>query len=174
MPIRPGRTTRQIERPFTRQSRRNPRKSYVVGVPFPKTHQFEMGTRGSYNLAVYGLSKQHIQIRDNALEAARIVATKYLEKTLGTNFFMKILVFPHHVIREHSIAQGAGADRFSQGMRRNFGHPIGTAVQAKKGQRLIMLQVNKENFEVAKKALKKIGLKISTPVKIVAEPLGGN
>jgi len=169
MPIRPGRTTRQIERPYTRQSRRNPRKSYVVGVPFPKTHQFEMGTKGDYNVTLYGLSKQHIQIRDNALEAARIVATKFLEKNLGTGFFMKILVFPHHVIREHSIAQGAGADRFSQGMRANFGHPIGTAAQLKKGQRLIMLQVNKENVEIAKKALKKIGLKISTPLKITID-----
>jgi len=169
MPIRPGRTTREIERPYTRQSRRNPRKSYVVGVPFPKLHQFEMGTRGNYNITLYALARNHVQIRDNALEASRIVATKFLEKTLGTNFFMKILVFPHHVIREHSIAQGAGADRFSQGMRANFGHPIGTAVRAKKGQRLVMIKVNKENFEIAKKALKKIGLKISTPLKIVAE-----
>lgn len=169
MPIRPGRTTRQIERPYTRQSRRNPRKSYVVGVPFPKTHQFEMGTKGNYNTTLLALSKQHIQIRDNALEAGRIVATKFLEKNLGTNFFMKILVFPHHVIREHSIAQGAGADRFSQGMRGNFGHPIGTAAQVKEGQQLIMLKVNKENLEIAKKALKKIGLKISTPVKIVVQ-----
>jgi len=169
MPIRPGRTTRQIERPYTRQSRRNPRKSYVVGVPFPKTHQFEMGTKGNYDTTLYGIAKQHVQIRDNALEAGRIVATKFLEKTVGTNFFMKIMLFPHHVIREHSIAQGAGADRFSQGMRHNFGHPIGTAVQIKEGQKLVMVKVNKENYEIAKKALKKISLKISTPMQIVAE-----
>jgi large subunit ribosomal protein L10e len=169
MPIRPGRTTREIERPYTRQSRRNPRKSYVVGVPFPKLHQFEMGTRGNYDTTLYALAREHVQIRDNALEASRIVATKFLEKNLGANFFMKILLFPHHVIREHSIAQGAGADRFSQGMRANFGHPIGTAVQIKPEQKLIMLKVNKENFEIAKKALHKISLKISTPLKIVTE-----
>jgi len=167
MPIRPGRTTREIEKPYTRQSRRNPRKSYVVGVPFPKLHQFEMGTRGEYNTTLYAVAREHVQIRDNALEASRIVATKFLEKTLGTNFFMKILLFPHHVIREHSIAQGAGADRFSQGMRHNFGHPIGTAVQIRAGQKLIMVKVNKENSETAKKALKKISLKISTPLRIV-------
>lgn len=169
MPIRPGRTTREIERPYTRQSRRNPRKSYVVGVPFPKTHQFEMGTKGNYDTTLWAVAEHHVQIRDNALEASRIVATKFLEKNLTTNFFMKILLFPHHVIREHSIAQGAGADRFSQGMRANFGHPIGTAVQIKRGQKLIMLKVNKENLEIAKKALKKISLKISTPLRVVSE-----
>lgn len=168
MPIRPGRTTREMERPYTRQSRRNPRKSYVVGVPFPKMHQFEMGTRGNYSATLYAISRDHVQIRDNALEASRIVATKFLEKTLGTNFFMKFLLYPHHVIREHSIAQGAGADRFSQGMRANFGHPIGTAVQIKRDQKLVMLKVNKENLETAKKALHKISLKISTPLKIVS------
>jgi hypothetical protein len=32
-----------------------------------------------------------------------------------------------------------------------------------------MIKVNKENFEIAKKALHKISLKISTPLKIVSE-----
>jgi ribosomal protein L16/L10AE len=95
MPLRPGRTTRKVERPYTRQSRRTPRKSYVVGVPFPKTHQFEMGVKGNYDLTLWGIAKSHVQIRDNALEASRIVATKFLEATLGTNFFLKILLFPH-------------------------------------------------------------------------------
>jgi large subunit ribosomal protein L10e len=169
MTLRPGRTTRKIERPYTRQSRKTPRKSYVVGVPFPKTHQFEMGTKGDYDTTLWGIAKSHVQIRDNALEASRIVATKFLETTLGTNFFMKILLFPHHVIREHAIAQGAGADRFSQGMRRNFGHPQTTAAQVRKGQKLLMLKVNKANLEVAKKALKKASMKLPTPLILEIE-----
>jgi len=103
------------------------------------------------------------------MEAARIVSTKFLETKLGTQFFMKILLYPHQVIREHSIAQGAGADRFSQGMRRNFGHPVGTAIVIRKGQRLLMAKVSKNNLELAKLALKKAGLKISTATKIVVE-----
>lgn len=169
MTLRPGRTVRKVERPYTRSSRKVPRKSYVVGVPFPKIHQFEMGTRGEYPLGLALIAKEAVQIRGNALEAARIVATKFLEANIGTSFFLKILVYPHHVIREHSIAQGAGADRFSQGMRRNFGHPIGTAVQVRKDQRLMFLKIQKENLELGKTALKRAGMKISTPVRIEIE-----
>jgi len=169
MALRPGRTVRKIERPYTRVSKKVPRKSYVVGVPFPKTHQFEMGTKAEYPLTLYLTAKQAVQIRDNALEAARIVLHNFIEKKLGTNFFFKILVYPHHVIREHAIAQGAGADRFSQGMRLSFGYPIGTAIQTREGQRLMMLQVAKENLEIAKRALKKAGLKLSATTRIEVE-----
>lgn len=170
MALRPGRTVRKIERPYTRVSKSVPRKSYVVGVPFPKIHQFEMGNRlGEYNVAMYAVAKQSVQIRHNALEAARIVAGKFLEKMLGTDYFFKILLFPHHVLREKPIATGAGADRYSQGMRQSFGKPTGMAVQIKQGQRLILLRINKENLEIGKKALKKAGLKISTPISVVVE-----
>lgn len=169
MTLRPGRTVRKVERPYTRVSKRVPRKSYVVGVPFPKTHQFEMGAKGEYDLNLFLVSKQAVQIRDNALEASRIVATRFLEKNLGTNFFLKILVYPHHVLRQKAIAMGAGADRFSSGMRQSFGSPSGTAVQVRKGQRLMRLSVNKENLEIAKRAFKKVGLKISPTVRIEIE-----
>jgi len=169
MALRPGRTVRKIERPYTRVSKKMPRKSYVVGVPFPKLHQFEMGTKGEYDLILYLVAKETIQIRDNALEAARIVATNFLEKNLGTNFFLKILVYPHHVLRQKSIAMGAGADRFSEGMRHSFGSPSGRAAQIKKDQRIVRLSVNKESLEIAKQAFKKIGLKISTTVRVEIE-----
>jgi len=169
MALRPGRTVRRIERPYTRVSKRVPRKSYVVGVPFPKTHQFEMGTKGEYDLTLNLISKRAVQIRDNALEAARVVVHKFLEAKIGTNYFLKILVYPHHVIREKSIATGAGADRFSQGMRLGFGRPSGWAVQVKENQRLMTLRINKENLEIGKAALKKVGLKISTPARIEIE-----
>lgn len=171
MPLRPGRTTRALERPYTRVSKRKPRKSYVVGVPFPKTHQFEMGEKkGNFNTTLYLSAKLAVQIRDNALEASRIVAQKFLEAKIGeTNYFMKILLYPHHVIREKPIAQGAGADRYSQGMRLSFGKPSTVAIQIKKGQRLFVLKLNKENLEMGKDALKKIGLKLPTPTKIEIE-----
>jgi large subunit ribosomal protein L10e len=171
MPLRPGRTVRRIERPYTRVSKKVPRKSYVAGAPFPKTHQFEMGNKeGNFDLTLYLVAKNSVQIRDNALEAARVVAHKFIESKLGAaNYFMKILTFPHHVIREKPIAQGAGADRYSQGMRLAFGRPANRAVQTREGQRLIMLKVKKENLEIAKKALKKAGFKLPTPVRIEVE-----
>ena len=168
MALRPGRTVRKIERPYTRVSKKVPRKSYVVGVPFPKTHQFEMGNKqGDYDRILHLISKQNVQIRDQALEAGRIVAHKFLESKLGTNYFMKILLFPHHVIREKPIATGAGADRYSQGMRLSFGKPAGTALQVKEDQRIIELQISNENLELGKTALKKFGTKLSTPTIIV-------
>lgn len=169
MALRPGRTVRKVERPYTRVSKHVPRKSYVVGVPQPKIHQFEMGTKGEYSLTLFLVAEKAVQIRDNALESSRIVTNKFLEKELGTNYFLKILVYPHHVLRQKSIAMGAGADRYSQGMRQSFGSPSGKAVQAKVGQRMMMLQVNRDNLEVAKKALKRAGLKLSTPTKIEVE-----
>jgi len=169
MALRPGRTVRSIERPYTRVSKKVPRKSYVVGVPFPKTRQFEMGLKdGVFEITCYLVSEDNAQIRDNAIEAARVIAHKFLESKLGSqNYFMKILVYPHHVLREKPIATGAGADRYSQGMAQAFGKPVGTAVQAKKGKKLVMLAVNKKNLEVAKEALKKFSSKISVRTRII-------
>jgi len=170
MPLRPGRTTRKKERPYTRVSKKVPRKSYVVGVPFPKTHQFEMGNlQGEFDTILYLLVKRPVQIRDNALEAGRIVANKFLELKIGTGYFMKILAFPHHVLREKPIATGAGADRYSQGMRHSFGKPSNTAIQVKENQKLIQLRINKENVEIGKIALKKFGAKLPVPTKIKME-----
>jgi len=171
MPLRPGRTTREMERPYTRISKKKPRKSYVVGVPFPKSHQFEMGDKnGNFALTLYLIAKKSVQIRDNALEASRVVAHKFLESKLGsTNYFMKILRYPHHVIREKPIAKGAGADRYSQGMRLSFGKPSTIAIQIKADQRLFVLRLNEQNLEIGKAALKKISLKLPTPMKIEIE-----
>lgn len=171
MTLRPGRSMRKIERPYTRVSKSVPRKSYVVGVPFPKTHQFEMGARtGSFDVTLFLIADRSVQIRDNAVEAARIVANKFLDTKAGpTGYFMKILKYPHHVLREKPIATGAGADRYSQGMAHPFGKPVGTAIQTHAGDRLIMLKISKQNLELGKLALKKFGLKISTPTRIIAE-----
>lgn len=173
MGLRPGRTMRRVTRPWTRISIRVPRKSYVKGVPGIKIHHFEMGNKsGDYNAKVYLVAKQAVQIRHNALEAARVVAHKFLSKKLGEQkFFMKILKYPHQVYREKPIATGAGADRYSQGMRLAFGKPAGKAVITKPGMKLVEVRVNKENVEIAKEALKKFSSKIPTKSQIVVELL---
>ena len=169
MALRPGRTTRKKERAYTRVSKRKPRQSYVVGVPYPSIHMFEMGTKGDYDCTLYLVSKREVQIRHNALEAARIVAHKFLEKKLGLSYFLKILVFPHHVIREKPIAMGAGADRYSRGMKMAFGRPSGMAAQMKKNQRIMKLQINRKSVDIGKLALKKAGLKLPTRFSIEIE-----
>jgi large subunit ribosomal protein L10e len=171
MTLRPGRTTRTLKRPYTRVSKTKPRLSYVVGVPFSKIHVFEMGNRNKqFDTTLWLVAEHAIQIRDNALEAARVVANKLLERVLNPeNFFMKVLVFPHQILREHSMATGAGADRFSSGMRHSFGKPVGRAVQIRKNQEIFVLRVDKKNLDVAKKALKRAHLKLPTPCKMKIE-----
>jgi len=162
MPLRPGRILKNYKRPWTRVSKSKPRKSYVVGVPQPHIHTFEMGDKnGVFDSVAYLTPKADVNIRDNALESARIVAQNFLEKKLGpTGYHLKVLVYPHGVIREHSIATGAGADRFSQGMRHNFGRPVGIMATVIRGQRVFMLRYNKKDEQTAKDALKRAGSKI--------------
>lgn len=173
MALRPARCYRNFGRPYTRQSARVPKKGYVRGVPKPKITEFELGTKGEYDNALFLVSERNVQIRHNALEAGRIAAVQALEKNMGkgAGFFLKIRVYPHHVLRENAMATGAGADRFQQGMRMSFGKPIGTAARVRKGQKIMEIRVNKPSLGVAQIALKKAGYKFPTPVRVVVESL---
>jgi large subunit ribosomal protein L10e len=156
MGIRPAKCYRSLERPYTRQSSKKPKKGYVKGVPLPKITKFQFGNaKGKFNMKVLLVSDHDVQIRHNSLEAARVSINKVLEKELGLeNYFMKIRVFPHHVLRENALATGAGADRFQTGMRLSFGHPIGTAARVHKGQAVAEILVDASKEQVARKALK--------------------
>jgi len=171
MGLRPGRCTRRIRRPWTRISKKKPKKSYVVGAPGLRIHVFEMGNKKkTFNTKMHLIAKRPVQIRDNALEAARVTCNKHLERTLTPeNYFMKMLLFPHQVIREHTLATGAGADRFSMGMRKSFGKPKGRAAIVRSGQRIITIRLDKKYVKAGKIALHRADLKLPTPCKIVIE-----
>ncbi|MFA4819582.1 MAG: 50S ribosomal protein L16 [Candidatus Aenigmatarchaeota archaeon] len=171
MGLRPGRCYRKHQRPNTRQSTRVPKKGYVKGVPKPKITEFELGTKADYDTSLFLIAQRPVQIRHNALEAARVVTVQTIEKSIarGSTFFLKIRVYPHQVLRENAMATGAGADRFQSGMRQSFGKPIGTAARVFKGQKIIEVRVNKGNIIVAKTALKKAAYKLPTPCKIIVE-----
>jgi large subunit ribosomal protein L10e len=159
-----------VKRPYTRQSSKKPRKGYVKGVPDSKIHKFEIGDpKKAWPLRVSLVAKSAVQIRNNALEAARVAANKILDRGCGPEgYFLKILVFPHHVLRENALATGAGADRFQSGMRLSFGNPIGTAAQVKAGQALIEVRTDAAKLPAAKEALKVASSKLPTPCTIVA------
>jgi large subunit ribosomal protein L10e len=171
MGMRPGRTIKAIERPWTRVSIRVPKKGYVRGVPQIKLHQFNMGTmEGDYDTTLYMIAKHAVQLREQSIEAGRIVAQNFLEKKIGLeNYSLKILVYPHQILREKPIATGAGADRYSQGMAAAFGQTVGSAVQTRVGQKLVVMKTKKVYVETAKQALRKMSLKISIPVRILVE-----
>lgn len=171
MALRPARCYKKVKRAYTRTSIRKPRKSYVKGVPGSRVQRFEIGDNKTVFPNVFHLvSKKQTQIRSNSLEAARVAATKYLTKKLGDKgFFLKILVYPHHVLRDNPIATGAGADRFSQGMRHSFGHPIGVAAQVRKDQRIISVFTQKNSENIVKEAFRRAATKLPCSCRVVAD-----
>ena len=165
MGLKPGRAYTRVSGPAY------VRREYMGGVPGSKITIFDMGNpRRDFPVSLSLVTKEAVQIRHNALEAARVFANRYLVKNVGrNNFYLKIRVYPHHVLRENKIASGAGADRVSSGMRHAFGKAIGTAARVKAGQRVMSVWVEEQNFELAKKALKRASYKISSPTRIVVD-----
>ena len=171
MGIRPGRCYREIKRPYTRQSQRKPKKGYVKGVPGSKLVTFEMGKlKDTFSLNVSLVAKRAVQIRHNALEAARVAANKYMADAIGEeNFHMKVIVFPHHILRENAMATGAGADRYQSGMRLAFGRPVGTAAQVRENQKLFVIKSIPGKYAEIKAAFKIAMSKLPTPCRVVVE-----
>ncbi len=64
---------------------------------------------------------------------------------------------------------GAGADRFSTGMKKSFGKPIGQAARVKKGETICQVDVDKKNLEVAKKAMHRASMKMACPCTVTVE-----
>lgn len=146
------------------------RKKFVKGFPPPKITKFTMGdtkTRFEYEAKLIALEKA--QIRHNALEAARIATNRLLNKNLSESYCLRILPYPHTILRENKMIFGAHADRLQDGMRRAFGKPIGTAARIKSNQTIMTVNVNADGIEVAKKALKRGGTKLPIPCRIVIE-----
>ena len=161
---------RSLERPYTRTSKFKD-KSFIRITPNIAVVRFDNGNlRKKFQYTLRLSSKADLQIRDNALESARQTSIKLLEANLGPNgFFLKIKVYPYHVLRENPLASGAGADRFSTGMQRSFGKPIGNAARIRKGQTLFEVCVDKAHIDLGKKALERAVKKLpcSCNIKIV-------
>jgi large subunit ribosomal protein L10e len=171
MALRSAKCYRKHERPYTRVSTRKPRRSYVKGVPALKIHRFETGKiKPHLTRRMFLVSKNPVQIRHNALEAARVALSKALAKNVGEDsYFLKVLIYPHHVLRENPLATGAGADRFQTGMRKSFGRPIGAAARVKRGQRIIEIRIPPGQESSGKKALKIASSKMPTSCYIEIE-----
>ena len=158
---------RNLERPYTRKSKFK-KKSYVKANPVCRIGKFHTGnTRKEFEYRFDLISKDALQIRDNALESARLSANRIMIKKVGRlNYHLVVRIYPHHILREHALASGAGADRFSTGMSRSFGKPTGVAAQVRKGQVLYSLHVNKPNIEIARKAINQSKYKLPCSCKI--------
>ncbi|MFH0860049.1 MAG: 50S ribosomal protein L16 [Candidatus Altiarchaeota archaeon] len=155
--LRPAKCYRWDSPAYTRTSD-NPGDSFITGIPTPKLNTYDMGnSKGDFNVKLSIIPKGRIIIRHNSLDAARISAQRILEKVIGvSNYYFKINVFPHHVIRENVMATGAGADRVQDGMRKSFGKPMGRAARIYPGQPIMTVYVNKDDQMImsARKALR--------------------
>ncbi len=166
--LRPGRTCRSPNsQAWARYSQSKPRKNYIRALPHTSIQIFDMGKiKPEYDARVTLNTEQPIQLRSNALEAARLVAHKYLELNIPTEYYLKLLVYPHNVIREHKMAAGAGADRVSRGMSLAFGRPVSVAARLRSHQPVFMVMTKSANREAAASALKKAAAKLSGTYKV--------
>ncbi len=172
MGLRPARVYRRWKRPYTRTAVRVPRKAYIKGIPGSKLIVFEVGNKtGNFDKTLYVVADENVQIRHNALESGRVAAVNYLKKkTDEKNFFLKVKVYPHHVLREHAQAAVAQADRFYQGMSHPFGKPKARAARVAKGQEIYLVRVNNDKIDIAKEALRRAIMKLpkgSYSIKII-------
>lgn len=170
MGLRPSKVDRGMDkRPFTRTSKRVHKREYIKGVPALRISRFETGRNlSNYDCIMSLAPKKEVQIRHNALEAGRVVATSYMRKKVTTQeYFIKVLVYPHQVLREHAQAAVAQADRFYDGMKKPFGRPVGRAARVKKGQPVLQVRTFKKFAPFAKEALRRVGSKIPTGYVII-------
>jgi large subunit ribosomal protein L10e len=144
------------------------RRKFMGGIPGSKIVKFTMGNTGKkFPMRVELINLMHGQIRNNSLESARIAANRQLELQLGHDLYaMKVVPFPHIVLREHKRVNVAQADRFQEGMKRPYGKPTGTAARVKRGEPLIVIEVEQEGVEVAREALKRAMDKFPVPSRI--------
>ena len=173
MGLRKGKAVRDIRRPYTRHSRVKS-KSYIKTVPPKHITKFEMGNvKKKFTSHISLLSKDSVQIRDHALEAARIFVNRMLETKLGRNgFYFVIKAVPHQIIREHKMLTGAGADRMQSGMKLAFGKPTSLAAQVNVGKEIFSIDVPASGIEITKDALNRIRAKLPCRTSIIIERKG--
>ncbi|MEM1508680.1 MAG: 50S ribosomal protein L16 [Thermofilaceae archaeon] len=168
MPLRPGRCYRRFGTPpYTRLE-------YIKSIPPVTIPKFDLGNpKGNFSHTVKLIALRSGQVRQNAIEAARQIANKYLSTKLGEqNYYLKICIFPHHILRENKMMAMAGADRLQDGMRLSFGTPVGRAARVENNQILMQIQVNENNLEYAKEALRRASSKIPLRCRIIVENKG--
>ncbi len=170
MGLRPAHCYRDIRsnRAYTRMAVTVPSRNYIGTSPGVRTRQFNMGNPLKTFSHVLDLTvEEPMVIRDNAIESIRQMLNRQLANKIGKEeYFMKIRVYPHHILRQNKQAQGAGADRVSRGMSLAYGVPVGRAVRMKKGQVLISLLVNEANIDKARAILLVSNTKMSCELSI--------
>jgi len=133
-----------------------------------------MGVDKRYDLEVTLVAEKPMQLRDNALEAARQAANKFLEKHVFQNYFLQVTKYPHLVLREHSALGVAGADRISKGMKRAFGRPKGRLARLQPGDVVFTARIYAKDLSLLKESLKRAARKLGAGFKIVSRDISND
>src|SRR6476469_7621109 len=151
------------------------RREYIRGKPQIKIARFSSGlATGEYDFKVELIVTEKLQIRHNALEAARLAANKTMAKAGEMTFFSMLRVYPHVILRENKMIATAGADRLQEGMRRAFGKATGLAARVKPDQSIFEAYVSKANLELAKRGFKVASSKLGCPTTVKITSLKNN
>jgi len=159
---------RTVKRPYTRISKFK-KKSFIRMSPPRKVTRYDMGdAQKEFNYTLDLVPKDHLQIRQESIESARQTGIRLLEKKLTKNsFHFKIRKVAYHIIREKSLALGAGADRVSTGMQKPFGKPSGVAVQLKPGDKFFTVTCDEPALDTARLALQRASKKMPCSFSII-------
>src|SRR5579863_4763932 len=142
-------------------------KKFAPGAPNPKVARFTTGkSRQDYDYMFKLVSDGRVQVRHNALEAARVAASKKVTLVGEENFLLKVVTYPHLVLRENKMIATAGADRLQEGMRKAFGKPIGLAARVDIGDTVLELSLKAENLEKGKSAMWAAATKLPMKTKV--------
>jgi large subunit ribosomal protein L10e len=148
------------------------RREYIAGKPQMKIARFSSGLAGdNYDYKVELIATEKMQIRHNALEAARLAANKRMAQGGETSFFSILRIYPHVILRENKMIATAGADRLQEGMRRAFGKSTGLAARIRPRQVIYEAYVTDANLDLAKDGFKMAASKIGRPTTIRITPL---
>ncbi|MEM2113887.1 MAG: 50S ribosomal protein L16 [Candidatus Caldarchaeum sp.] len=148
------------------------RVEYIHGPPPSPIPQSNAGaTRRDYTHELLLVPETDLQIRDVAIESARIAVNKYLTEKLNDRFYLEVTAHPHHVLRENKMIFGAHADRLQEGMRRAFGKPIGRAARVEMGEPVFRLLTYADGVRAAREALELAAKKLPKKYYIVEKVL---
>ena len=171
-----GAYSKKYARPYTRKSKKRT-KSYIKTIPHINIAKFSMGKQqdyqiGKFDTIIKAISAEKIQIRDNALEAARQTITRGLDKYIKDQYYFEVKVYPHHILRENKMLTGAGSDRMQTGMQRSFGKAIGRAALVKENQPIMIIATSGEKqINFVREVLNIAKSKLPCRVKITVEKI---
>jgi|SRR3989338_596766 len=168
--------SKKYARPFTRNSK-SKNRAYIKVVPQNKITKMTGGKvveyeAGKLKFVIKMISMEKIQIRDTALEACRMFLSNNLEKKIPGQYYIALRAFPHHLLREHKTAAGAGADRLSTGMSHSYGAVMGRAARVNAGQEVIVLACdNEKNARIIRDSLNTVKSKLPCATKVLFEKI---